>query len=532
MLILRPDYIYQAQINMPKTPSNKLFNLVKSLSGSEKRYFKLFVNKNQTGKDNKYILLFDAVDAQEIYDDGALRDIVYPNQNIQSRKFSELKNYLYELILKSMQGFDEKTSVEYKLKGMLLNIKVLFKRSHFDDCIEMMLKAKKLAAKYEAFEQILELLAWEKKIAYAKIDVNFMDKELDRIEAEEQECLKQLAQLSTYRNIFFKILTRSKQHALLRSEDKIAEVNNLIKHPLMENTNLANSHRSKIVFFRIKSIYHYVILDYENFYFYGKELLKELESQPHMQQEDVSEYISALSNFTYSCTILNKYNEVNECLDKFLTIKALTHDDELKIHRQYYQNKFNVCTKIGTFEEGLQALNDHLKIVEKFDQDAFNRNTFYLSYFYIYFGVGDYDNALESLNDWLNLPKTSEREDLQSLARILNLIIHYEIGNTLLLESLLRSTYRFLSKRNRLYEFEKRVLGFIQKTGKLRSSKELREAFLTLKLEFDDLTKIPSENAMLRYFNFTAWLESKIEEKTFAEAVQDDYQSTIKETKD
>ena len=73
---------------MPKTPSHKLFNLVKSLSGSEKRYFKLFVNKNQTGKDNKYILLFDALDTQENYDDEALREIVYPNQTIQSRKFS------------------------------------------------------------------------------------------------------------------------------------------------------------------------------------------------------------------------------------------------------------------------------------------------------------------------------------------------------------------------------------------------------------------------------------------------------------
>ena len=512
---------------MPKTPSNKLYNLVKSLSGSEKRYFKLFVNKNQTGKNNKYILLFDAVDAQEIYDDEALRGIVYPNQNIQSRKFSELKNYLYELILKSMQGYDEKTSIEYKLKGMLLNIKVLFKRSHFDDCIEMMQKAKKLSAKYEAFEHILELLAWEKKIAYAKIDVNFMDKELDRIEAEEQTCLKQIAQLSTYRNIFFKVLTRSKQQALLRSDDKVKEMNDLMKHPLMKSVDVASSHRSKVVFFRIKSIYHYVVLDYENFYFFGKKLLEELETNKHMQQEDVSEFISALSNFTYSCTILDKYDEVNECLDKFLKINALTRDDELKIHRQYYQNKFNVCSKVGTFQEGLEALKEHLKTVEKFDQDAFNRNTFYLSYFYIYFGVGDYDNALESLNDWLNLPKTSEREDLQSLARILNLIIHYEIGNTLLLESLLRSTYRFLSKRNRLYEFEKSVLGFIQKSGRLRSSKELKEAFVTLKKEFEDLAKIPSEDAMLRYFNFIAWLESKIENITFAKAVQANYRSTI-----
>jgi len=51
----------------------------------------------------------------------------------------------------------------------------------------------------------------------------------------------------------------------------------------------------------------------------------------------------------------------------------------------------------------------------------------------------------------------------------------------------------------------------------------LREAFITLKKEFEDLAKIPSENAMLRYFNFIAWLESKIKEITFAEAVQANY---------
>lgn len=82
-----------------------------------------------------------------------------------------------------------------------------------------------------------------------------------------------------------------------------------------------------------------------------------------------------------------------------------------------------------------------------------------------------------------------------------------------------------MSKRNRLYEFEKSVLGFIQKSGKVRSPKELREAFIQLKEEFENLSKIPSENAMLRYFNFIAWLKSKIENITFAEAVQAEYNS-------
>ena len=135
-----------------------------------------------------------------------------------------------------------------------------------------------MAAKYEAFEHNLELLAWEKKIAYAKIDVNFMDKELDRIQAEEKNCLNQLAELSTYRNIFFKVLIRSKQDALLRSKEKVNEMHELVKHSLMQDVSQANSHRGRVVFYRTKSIYYYAILNYENFHVYGEKLLEEMES--------------------------------------------------------------------------------------------------------------------------------------------------------------------------------------------------------------------------------------------------------------
>jgi len=512
---------------MPKTPSNKLFNLVNSLSGSEKRYFKLFVNKNQTGKHNKYILLFDSIDAQDVYDDEALRKIVYSNEPIQSRKFSELKNYLYELILKSLQGYDEKTSIEYKLKGMLLSIKVLFKRSHFEECKEMMQKAKKLAVRYEAFEHMLEILTWEKKIAYTQIDVNFLDKELDRIQEEEKQYLSQLEDLSVYQNIFFKVLISGKQNALLRSEDKIKYLKEILDHPLMQNVEKAKAHRAKILFHRIKSIYFYSLSDYEEFYQSGKKILEVMESKPHLLQEDVSEYISALSNFTHSCNFLNKNKEVEKCLDKFLKIKSLTVDDELKIHRQYYQNKFNLCLRKGDFEEAEKELDKHLVEVERFDKKLFERGSFYFTYFYIYFGNEDHEKALENLNEWLNLPRSVEREDLQSLARILNLMIHYEMKNTILLESLLRSTQRFLNKRDRMYKFEKEMLGVIQSSMKVHTEKELREAFIQLKNELENLSKIPSENAMFEYFNFSAWIESKINNKSFAESIKELYEKKL-----
>jgi len=171
-----------------KTPSQKLFTLIKSLSSSERRYFKISVNP--TGdKHNKYAQLFDLIRAQKVFDDGALQLEIYGHKQTETRKFSELKNYLYNQVLKSLQNFDEKTSVEYRVKNYLMNVKVLFKRSLFADCQEELEKAKKLAEKYELFDVGLKILSLEKEIAYARMDIRFLDENSEQIAEKEAELL-------------------------------------------------------------------------------------------------------------------------------------------------------------------------------------------------------------------------------------------------------------------------------------------------------------------------------------------------------
>jgi len=506
---------------MPKTPSYKLFDLIKSLSGSEKRYFKLSVSTGNANKESKYIQLFDAIDSQDKYDDEALKKKIYVDEPIKSRKYSELKSYLYDLILKSLQGYDEKSSVDFQLKNMLQSIRVLYKRSHYEDCKELIQKTKKLAYKYESFISIIELLQWQKQVAYAQTDIAFLDKELDNINEEENHCLDQVRNVSDYRNILFRVLISTRKDALLRSEEKIANLKKIVEHPLLENISLAKSHQAQILYHHIYGLDYYSVLEYEQFYNSSLQFLTLMESKSFLLKEDVSDYISALSNYILSCGLLEKYDEVRNSLNKFLKIKANTIDDEIRIHKQYYTIKFSLCIFTGAFEEGLVALEEHQEKMKKFDAETFESSQFYFQYFYIYFGVGNYDEALEYLNKWLNLPKSIDRQDLQSLVRVLNLIIHYERGNTMLLEYLFRSTYRFLRKRNRMYEFERKVLSFIRGSDRIRTSKELKEAFINLKTDFENLSQIPKESAMLRYFDFIAWLESKISSRPFAEVVKE-----------
>ncbi len=509
---------------MPKTPSKNLFHLIKAMSASEKRYFKIYV-RSGSGKESKYEQLFDAIDQQEAYNDEVLRKYIYNGEEIKSRKYSELKAYLYDLILKSLKNYDENLSVDFKLKGLLQSVRVLYKRSLFDACKQSLQKAKKLAYQFEAFLHILEIIRWEKQIAYAQMDVSFLDNQLSTLADEEKDCLDQLNNLSQYQDIYYQLLITTKKEAFLREKDKAEALKVMMANPLLVDYRLAQSHRARILFYRIYSNYYYSTLNYKGYYQTNKDLLDLMETKPYFLKEDVSEYISTLSNLTLSCGLLEKFEEVKLCLEKFHAIKPNTLDDELKIHRQYYGARFALIISTGEFEEGRKALAAHQKAVKKFDQTLFEKGGFYFQYFYIYFGIGDYDKALEYLNQWLNLPRSVARKDLQSIARILNLIIHYEIGNTILLENILRSTYRFLRQQNRLHGFEKEILEFIKESGEAYSKKGMRKAFVKLKQGFERLSKIPTENIIFQYFDFLSWLDSKIENRPFSEVVKEKYHS-------
>lgn len=384
-----------------------------------------------------------------------------------------------------------------------------------------MQKAKKLALKYEAFIDLLEILDWKKRIAYTLIDIPFLDKELKNIEAEEKVYLQRIQNIADYKQLFFKVYFQIKQEAFVRKEKQLPLLNELKEHPLLQKLSTAESHRAKILYYRIRSLYYSFVLKYEKFYTYNKELIALMESQPHFLREDVSEFISANSNFILSCGLVKKYDEYQEGLERLHQIKPLTYDDELKIQRQYFLFKISLSKTTGEFEKGLEAIKQMQKVSKKYKLEFFEPSTMYFQYFYIHFGMNDYDSALDYLNKLIDIPKNDvNKQDLKSIARILNLIIHFEMGNHILLESLQRSTYRFLKERQRLYGFEKEILRFIKQSEKIKTKKELDGLFEDLRKQFKKLSEIPSEKAMLNYFDFDALLESKTSDKSFAEVIK------------
>lgn len=258
---------------MSKKHSDKLFKLVKSLSTAEKRYFKVVANKKGDAS-NKYIVLFDAIDAQDSFDDLALMEVVYKGEEIKSRKYSELKGYLFDVILKTLQSYDERSSVFNRISILMHNVDVLFKRGHMQLCKEELRKAKKLAQLYEEFTTLYEILKWEKWIAHTMIDVDFLQVELARIAQEEHQYLEQLSLLSQYRNLFLELYLK------IKTGGKLQDVKHIVENVLIKKEQF-NSHRTYVLYYRVKALLAFMQKDDDAFHNYSKELLSVMESKPH-----------------------------------------------------------------------------------------------------------------------------------------------------------------------------------------------------------------------------------------------------------
>ena len=113
---------------------DNLFNLIKSLNRSEKRYFKLFTkDKTINGKNNHHIL-FNLIDKMEGYDEELLKKKLRKEPKILNF-LASIKYQLYNSILRSMHIFHAQSSVEAELGEALHQIEFLRIKKLYDQAL-------------------------------------------------------------------------------------------------------------------------------------------------------------------------------------------------------------------------------------------------------------------------------------------------------------------------------------------------------------------------------------------------------------
>ncbi len=470
-----------------------LENLIASLDKAEKRYFKLYSGLQSGSK--QYLTLFEKLESQH----NGKAVTIAPSPDL-----SVTKNYLCKLILKSLKGFNEGKSSRSMLLHLLLEIEVLFQKELYNLCEDRITKAKKLALKHEHFILLLEILHWERRFLNALGSPTGQPK-LAAILKHEKSCLETLDNFNAYNQLVFELMG----HGFADKE----LMQKYLSHPLLENEKCALSFAALTLYYHL----HYILCTVTHQPDAGNKaisaLIDQMEASPFRIKENPDAYVTALNNqmsmmifnrqTNEAITILKKIRNIPEryaLKQKSYTIKIFikTYNVELELYRDLKQWQ-NALRLIGEIEEFIstQVIPKNYLL------------SFYYQFAYIHFHVNAHSKALSMINHILDGNFEKERLDLQTYARILYLMIHFELGNITLLKYAVENTRRYLKKRRgSLYAFEKVLLKFFAKLS-LAPKANYKRLFQELSNNLFTDHSDEQKDSILDYIDFEGWIEGK-----------------------
>jgi len=495
--------------------NNSLFILIKTLTKSEKRYFKMLSN-NQKG-NKQYLEIFDAIDKQKDYNETQLKDI-FKSYKL-SKQFNVYKQYLYQLILKSLLSFNSKTNEKIKVNQLLLQIEILFNRGLIDDAYSFLKKIKKIVYKKEMLSELLKILVLEQTMATHIKTIN-----RNSIKNEYDVTINKLKTLYDYTALVTEILILNNQKKHKNSNTLMQKIKNYEKKPILKSINLATTLQAKSNFYTAHLLLNYLKNDYQKAFELSSKNTKLISNKLSKNSPDriipYHNHISVSiqgSQFKVAEEYLDKLNQLYKINEKKLSAYQ-KYDFVTKITI----NQLAICLKTGSLQKEHEIIKDFQKNPKKLF--IIKPKESFLIWFYYYITIlyiidNNYEKALEWNNRLFNILSIHDG-DFYINTRFLNLIIHFELHNISLLESQLQSVSRLLLKQNYSNEFESVIFSFFKSMLKINDF-DFNLSIVNLVTRLNKIEQNEIRDSYLSHFDYLSWAKSKLERKPMSTIIKE-----------
>lgn len=485
---------------MAKTSDQKLFLLIQSLTKTEKSYFR---KQSRTfAEDSVYGQLFDILSLQKKYDEAlAIKQLKTPVS-----QFSVLKNYLYEAILDSLVQYRSDKGEAQRLLQIKQKVSVLAEKKLYEPAVQLLSKAIKQAIECEFFTLAIDFISIEYKLYtnWKPLDLSFYTeswKLMDR-------CIELLRNQHQYQQLNIEFIYWQRKERALRNTKVLEELERIMQNPFLKDIQFAESFLSKLLFFSTHDGYAKIQGNYEEATNYTRQMLQLYEQSPKMQQRDPQNHLSTIINHLNNCYYTQRHEELLEGLGKLQKLHfddsklenfrfsryAVLYLNYIKISKDY--SYFNFLT--NEIQIYLNENKNKITITEK--------RLLYYNSTELYIQQKNYEAAADMCIMLNALPATDTQTDLQRFGRLLEILIHYELGNTLLVESLCQNARHRLSQKQELHQYEALFIALFHKlaTAPLLDIKDILKQYLS---KFEQLVlDFPGEKKAMDYFDIGGWI--------------------------
>ena len=497
---------------MSMEKSDALFLLVKSLTKSEKRQFKLYAGRLGGNSEKNFIALFSVLDKLEVFDEKQ----ILSKTNIKKQQLSNSKAHLYRQILVSLKLNPIHKNAKMQVREQLDFATILFNKGLHKQSLKVLDKAKSIAIANEDTNLAFSIVELE-KVVESQYITRSLSSRADDLISQSKDLGERTLMLSKLSNLSLQLYSMLLKKGYVSNDKDFEEVKTFFKKSLPEYDIKKLGLIEKLYLYKAYLWYSFIGQDFVSGYRYAQKWVDLFYYNPEMKKTNPVFYLKGINYLLESLFLIQHLTKFRSTLNFFedeLNHQSflINENTESLAFLYLYLNKINLYFLEGNFNLGLDLIPEVLEEIESHRSkiDDHHVMVFYYKFASLYFGASKYEQCIFYLEKIIKNRQLGMREDLLCFTRILNLVAHYEAGMDQNLEALIKSTYKFLIKMNELHLVQQRIISFLRNLSNIYPH-ELKNAFVELHKELKVFENHPYEKRSFMYLDIISWLESKIE---------------------
>ena len=507
---------------MPKTQKESLFRLVKSLSKSEKRQFKLYVNRLESNTDKKFIALFDLLDKMLVYDEQKIAN----SKIVKREQLSNVKSHLYRQILVSLRLSISSTNKRLQLREQLDYVYILYNKGLYEQSLQILQRVKAQAIKLDERATEFQAIEFEKAVQTQYLSKTSFD--------YVSEIATQSTQIASHNEVTAKLSSlalllyaKNVHYGYVKNDKEFRDITRFFELHI-EEIDLENAGFSESFwYYKSHLLYSILVQDLLSAYKFANKWVELFYMSPDMIQLHPVFFIRGHQHLFEILYLLKYMSKFKMALERFESTLAQpsfpkNHNISPYIFMGRYNNKINFHFLEGRFDEAIPLIPDVLNgVVQHADQlDQHHIMVLYYKIACIYFGAGNLQKCIAYLQLIISDKSLRVHQDLMCFSRVLNVVAHYDAGLDYELETQVKQTYKFLLKMDELQAVQKEMIRFMRSLTDIYPN-ELKQAFRQLHASLKRFENDPYEKRSFLYLDILSWLESKIENRSIGEVIRE-----------
>ncbi|MFN8285289.1 MAG: hypothetical protein U0V74_00975 [Chitinophagales bacterium] len=422
---------------------SELHQLIHTLKKEEKRLFKLYAKAYSGGKESSYLKLFDALEAQEVYNEAEI--LKKHRKESFVKNYSAAKHHLYDLLLKVLRVHFNESDVHSDLNAAFDEIRILHSKGLVAQAQRAIRRLWTDIDEAGGFHLALRLTNFERGLmADLKYEGEFK-MTFEELQERDEHSLESIA---LYNRIYhYHTMVKyymNKKGNLNVQEDLKNKVKAILSTQELREDPVHLIFRGRHWFY-MTHLYGSILLeDTEGMYKAGVRLVKLWDEHPAEIKREPYSYLATLYNFLNGCILHQQMDEFEVTLEKMANLSFTTKRKEAVRLYYLYSMKVWYYTRIHNTEK----LNEVIAEVQQnknMQRENLRTDAVLHLFLNISFGLIEFNRFSEAL-DWLNELKDENwrdvREDFQLHVHLCRLICFFEMGEMEVFGNLLRSVKR------------------------------------------------------------------------------------------